>query len=203
MKMNDEFILKYIAGLLTDEEQKLFESKLEKDTKLNERFLLVSEKLRTLKADSILDFEESYFNSILPKVRRKLEVPGFKDLLTGKLAFAFGFVVIILLFVIFRSSDNVVTNNARMEKPGLKYALNEISEQELNMFMMEREIINGQSYSEYDSTIIQEYFQIGTDESEFLYAILNDEFVVENLMNYYDDEQINEIYNSLLNEKIL
>lgn len=81
MKKNDDKILRYLSGLMDPVEEKFFLKELESDSNLSSRFHSIKEGIDGLSSTRAIETDELYFNSLVPKVRERLELSDGKGIL--------------------------------------------------------------------------------------------------------------------------
>lgn len=72
MKKINEKILKYLSGLMNDEEKNAFERDMEKSDKLQAEFNSVKNMLEDLTVSGV-EADEKYFVNLIPKTRERIE----------------------------------------------------------------------------------------------------------------------------------
>lgn len=72
MKKIDEIILKYFAGLMNSEEQSRFESELNNDSELKERFMKLENRMNDFRSINVSEINDPYFDNLVPKIRERL-----------------------------------------------------------------------------------------------------------------------------------
>jgi hypothetical protein len=73
MKNNNNKILNYLSGRMTDEESHLFDKELSESKELKAELELVKARLTDLKVAGQVELDERYFANLLPRVFDKLE----------------------------------------------------------------------------------------------------------------------------------
>lgn len=108
-KINDE-ILKYLSGMMSDSEMKLFEEKLKISEELNSQLNCVREVLAEFDIKNI-NADETYFNNLVPRIRQRMD-SGKKYHLRKKLYYLVPALTIILLAIVFypRNNNNLGNN---------------------------------------------------------------------------------------------
>jgi hypothetical protein len=71
MKKNEEVIIKYLSGLMSDEEKLVFEKESEESSEINSAMLRVKESLSRFDLSDV-DIDERYFVNLLPKIHEKV-----------------------------------------------------------------------------------------------------------------------------------
>jgi len=77
MKKNEERILKYLSDSLNEKEKAEFENELTLSKELNCEFLLLKEKIDSLKFENEIPVDERYFANLLPRVRNRMKKKNF------------------------------------------------------------------------------------------------------------------------------
>jgi len=110
MKTINEEILKYLSGMMSDSEMKLFEEKLKISEELNSQLNSAREALSEFDIKSI-DVNETYFNNLVPRIRQRLDSEK-KYHLRKKLYYLVPALTIILLAIVFypRNNNNLGNN---------------------------------------------------------------------------------------------
>ena len=104
MKKIDEDILKYLSGLMNNEEITEFENKLAVDSSFKERYNLIKEKAGEVSSVREIELNEAYFNNLLPKVHEKL-IKRKKVKLIREYALILPTVITVLLVIIMSILD--------------------------------------------------------------------------------------------------
>ncbi len=81
MKKNDDEILRFLSGLMDPDEENVFLKKLESDSYLSNRFHSIKERIDGLSSPGEIEADDFYFNSLVPKVRERLELSEGKGIL--------------------------------------------------------------------------------------------------------------------------
>lgn len=199
MKTND-MILKYLSGLLQELEKKEFELQLMQSDQLQKE---VNEQLKVLKQLrdlSVLPKESSYFNNLLPKVRQSLGVKK-KFRLYPKLAYVLPVAAVIAFFVLNPFGHKEISNS---DIPSILAEIHEDTKTDILEDIFDNEttgsvhsaVASDSSNSEIlDKTIVNELFK--NDDLKASYIETDD------LVSSLSREEVQTVYNSLLNKKIL
>ena len=197
-KIKDE-VLRYLAGMMSESETKLFEQKLKASDELNSQLRCVREKLSDLDLKNI-DANELYFNNLLPRMRERLEYKKKHSVLKKIYYLAPALTIIITVIIFFpRSSRStefnyqdlaeVVVNNINDEEVTSKYVSENILDPSLSP------IVDNSDYS------------VGLDNNRGKipdsYIRLLDYSNTETfrMLNNLSDEELNNIYKELSNIK--
>lgn len=100
MKKNDDIILRYLSGLMNPEEEKIFLNEIESDPQYSARFHSIKGQIDGLSSPGGIETDDLYFNSLLPKVREKLELSDGISI-RKKYSIAIPVVVTLLLLALF------------------------------------------------------------------------------------------------------
>ena len=73
MKTNEEKILKYLSGLLGENERTDFEKELSLSKELHDEFMYLKSRIDFLKLDHEIPLDERYFANMLPLMRKRME----------------------------------------------------------------------------------------------------------------------------------
>ncbi|MBI3125393.1 MAG: hypothetical protein HYZ10_13405 [Ignavibacteriales bacterium] len=113
MNANSERILRYLSELMGDREKIEFEKELETNSALADELSQQKTILENLSIENI-DADERYFDSLIPKVRSRIEKPAKANLLP-RLAFGLPTLVVVVIVgvVFFKSGFN--SNNGNTE----------------------------------------------------------------------------------------
>jgi hypothetical protein len=112
MKKIDEDILKYLSGLLNEEEKTDFENKLAVDSSFKERYNKIKDKVDEFSLVREIDFNETYFNNLLPIVHEKL-IKHKKVKLIREYALIIPTVVVVLFVTII----SIINRNGEIDLP--------------------------------------------------------------------------------------
>lgn len=204
MKNNyDDIILKYLSDLLDENERNNFESELEKNSVLKNRFEAVSKNLEDIKQLTPKDSDSGYFAHLLPKVRERMDTRSGK-MISGSVqkALGFGLAVVLVMIIVLQNGDESYDFNLE----SVTSLLESTNSAELNEFIEIRysDIELYYLISEIDlenySNAINEQLAINSDEfydyTEYSYLGL------DGISDISESEE-SEIYSSLIDKKIL
>jgi hypothetical protein len=202
---NRDTILKYLSGLMNRDEVIAFEQRLRSDSAFNDEYEKLKIKLNQFSLDKEIEGDSAYFNNLLPKVRTKIDARKSKK----AFLFAPGLSFVIALFIIFflkfpGNSDRLFFDSI-------------FSDQDFTNIILET-----------DDSTLTDYLEIGIiDNSNYLISDSDDDFAsiyidgtildemgVNSTEDYYEynynedvddfsDEEVNIIYNELIDKKIL
>lgn len=112
MKKIDEDILKYLSGLMNNEEITDFENKLAGDSSFKERYNQIKEKAGEFSSVREIELNEAYFNNLLPRVHNKL-IKRKKVKLIREYALILPTVITVLLVIIM----SILDRNGEIDLP--------------------------------------------------------------------------------------
>ncbi len=197
MKNNKEKILKYLSDLMSEEEKQMFIASLERDEQLKKEYETILSSLEKIKEP--IEADENYFNNLSVNFRNKREKKKRRFFTEVGLSLATATAVI--FFLLSPSANKQVNNNTAFEFSAQQIAQNDF-------------IADADQFDSYDDLAqhfsLEEYLQslssnIPADEVEdyldLEFADLPAELIIENLQ--ISDEDFEEIYNHLQNEKLL
>ncbi len=201
MKINEDLFLKYNSDLLPENEKMEFEKLLTKNPELDEQFNAFKTKLNSIKIDGEID--ERYFNSLLPKVREKIDNKTKKKIIP-KLAYVIPLLVLIS-YLIFNFTNNPATNNINKEYNFTELYNNvDLTDSYLSDLFLTESI----SLAE-DELIINLQNDILKDISNLPNSeiIIDEEDFEENFYNnyveYFSEDELKKVYTELYSNKNL
>ena len=208
MNKDKEKILKYLSELMDEEERKIFEQELKESGELRKLLEAVKKQVEELKTYETVQTDDIYFQNLIPKTRQRIESKRKPAL--SKIAFAFSTLAVAALIILLQFPGNVENNgnHFRLESyfSDFQNDLSDVDSSEVYGLLASNFI--------YDYT----YYQSGSfkdDMPEAADEILASDFSLENstyilnetgtsdILDELTDEQINSIYEELLNKKIL
>jgi hypothetical protein len=198
MKNNIELFTRYFENDLGDLERESFDNKLLEEPNFNEEFLKFIELYNSSK--SSFDVDDRYFSTIIPNARKRLENP--KPNYLTKSAYLLPIVIIALFFIINSPSSSIVSFKYDFENLLVSFTETEELTEDLffNAFNIESSYI-------LEDELISEYYEndIKLDESvfEYLEQNLGANEVNYNLINQLSDNEFNNLYDELIDKKIL
>ena len=196
---NNEKILKYFSDELSSEEKKVFESELKNSEEVKKEFLKFQKTLSELKSISVPEVDESYFINLTPKIREKIDKKK-KFITIPKLALTFTVAVIVLVVSlnIFNTENRRYMFSVENEKSILSEVLDETSDEQLSDYI---------NFSLGNSSNNFSVLAGGIDYDDESLKTLGEKtlkkFDEYDLIESLGDEEADEIYNQLLNTKIL
>jgi hypothetical protein len=193
---DEERVIKYLDGQLSEEEKKQFEKELETSDSLQKSLKAYKATLNHIKDLKSVKLNEEYIINAVPKFRERLENQKRFNLYP-KIGWAFTAIVVLFLgYFLFYPGDVIPEENGL----GLSKLTAELTEEEkeslFEYLYYENEFIN---YSDFE-TITLESLANELNNEQFA-RIYNFEF--EDLSDGFTDEEINEIYNEMINKNFL
>ena len=194
---NDERIIKYLDGELTEQEKGLFEKDLSRFETLQNELNAYKKVLTEFNEQKLFDTESTYFTNLVPSIREKLEqrktINAFR-----KLGFA---AALILIFVVgyfvfqplFSSSENILTVEQFADK------LTDAERDEMIVYFVtedETELIDEDLYK-FEEDDLENIIYASTYESKL--AIISD-FGLNNFLADIQEDEQEKIYNELVNK---
>lgn len=157
MKKNNDYFIKYLSGILSENECKLFKQKLETDESFNKEYENIISHLKSFNITNS-EIEEKYFINLLPIVREKIS--SKRNVFSKRIAFGIPTFIVtaILLFVVTFNSTN-----------------------KINQEQLVDEVVNNLS----DNQVSQIFYnEVGTKESEKYFDLVSSEPIqIDNLDN--------------------
>ena len=195
---NDERIIKYLEGELSEAEKVLFEKELSDSEALRNELYAYKKVLTEFDEQKSFETDAHYFNSIIPKAREKLErketINPFR-----KISFAAAFILILVagyfLFqpLFFSSSENILT---------IEELANNMTDAELDEMIDylltedETELIDEDIYN-FEEDDLENIIYASTYENKL--AIISD-FGINDFSADIPETEKEEIYNELINK---
>ena len=132
MKTNKEKILKYLSGLLSENERTDFEKELSLSKELHDEFVYLTSRIDFLKLDHEIPLDERYFANMLPLMRKRMEKRDTAYYLKRiyYVAPTLAAVVVLLMFILkpstvpenqYNTLANEVVNNISDQEVSQKY----------------------------------------------------------------------------------
>ncbi|MCU7495092.1 MAG: hypothetical protein HF314_15235 [Ignavibacteria bacterium] len=213
MKTNDE-ILKYLAGLLSEEEKREFELRMENSPSLRKELERKASYLKELKALGSVEADTHYFEQLLPQLRQKKlqQKTSLGKKRTFRLYPRLAYIVPILAviaFLLFKPSPYNPTfkkNTAPAPPAELTREVSRMNEQ------TKRELAGSLMENETGTTIQPESLPDNAAEAventlgEELYAGSDSKaqyIDTDELMNSISNDEAEDIYQAMINKKIL
>lgn len=178
MHTNSEKILRYLSQLMDEKEKNEFELEINTNTQLSNEFDLLKAKLNELNVSNV-EFDERYFNALLPKIKNRIEKPA-KSKLLPRLAYGLPTLAVVILSGIIFIKSGISTNNG----------VAEISTEIVNN--IDNEIVSSKYISEFDLYVngIYDYINDKSDYKEIDY----DESTRNKILAVYDYPVDYELY---------
>jgi hypothetical protein len=201
---NKDTIMKYLSELMTESERTQFEKRLKNDPELKSEFEKVQSNLSMLVKNSEIEDESNYFVNLVPKVRERMQAKQRKKSAVLVPALAFAISILIIFFLQFPAINN---------QSGFDIT---VSNEELSVIVSDADSLNANElfttnfiddYEYYNSQSSFDEFDLYLDESIISGADLDavNSYYVESSTSYDDfsNEQVDIIYEDLINKKIL
>lgn len=204
MNTNDK-ILKYLSGLMNSEEKAAFERQLGENNSLKNEFEKTKEHLSQLTGFAKVEGDERYFNSVVPRMREKLETRNKKYF--PRLSFAAAAVAVLLLISVLHIPRFVSTsgNNGYLttDFSTLISSVDSSSLEELfeNNYVHEYTVLYDSAFRESVNDF-SNFVSFDIDEFDYTADIYYGGTAAE-LLNDMTDEEIEAVYQSLLERKNL
>ena len=204
--MENEMILKYMAGQLTPLEKEEFEQKLASDPELRKKVDAIEETLGQFKSLNEAEIEDSYFTNLIPKVRQKIDDNGKKKVFKLVPAFSLALTVLIVLLLNLPTMDEPSEFKLSFSEDELAGILTDLDDSEIDDYLGAGLTSQSNTYSinESEDNVFDLEF-----ENQLLAEIGLDELGAEYMTNYTIDlddikaEDASYIYEELINKKIL
>lgn len=103
--MNDERILKYLSGLLNEEEIKLFEAEIARSDELKERLKSVKNSLDKMKSAAEPEVDETYFVNLTPIIKEK-SAKSVKKKFIPQISFVVSTIAAALIFIFYYGNNS-------------------------------------------------------------------------------------------------
>lgn len=201
---NKDTILKYLSELMTESERIKFEERLKNDPELKSEFEKIQSSLYAFSQSSEIEDDSNYFMNLVPKAREKMQSKKRKKSLVLVPAFSLAISILIIFFLQFPEIN---------KQSGFDIV---ISSEDISAFVTGMDSLNVDElfgtnfideYAYYNSPEATDEFDFILDESIISEVDLNtvNSYYVEGLMSYNDfsSEQVDIIYEELINKKIL
>ncbi|HEX2960288.1 MAG TPA: hypothetical protein VHO43_00755 [Ignavibacteriales bacterium] len=204
MKTNDE-ILKYLAGMLTEEEKKAFELELQKSPLLRKELDKKASVLSGIKALGNTEADSHYFENLLPQLRQKLNSgKGRSFRLYPRLAYVIPVLAVIAFFIFKPSGFNPFYKGTSGQSEFTKTVsqMNDQTKTEVLSTLMENEAgtiqaeaLPDNAAEAVENTMGEELYKESDSKGQYLD---NDE-----LINTISSDEAESIYQNMINKKIL
>ena len=195
---NDERIIKYLDGELTEKEKSLLEKELSRSENLRNELNAYKKVLTEFNEQKLFDKESTYFVNLVPAIRKKLEQSETTNPYR-KLGYAFAFILIFVAgYYIFQpfffsSSESILTVEEFAEN------LTDAERDEMIAYFVtedETELIDEDLYK-FEEDDLENIIYASTYESKL--AIISD-FGLNNFLDDIQEVEQEKIYNELINK---
>lgn len=201
MKKNKEQILKYLAGMLSEEEKREFEKRLEISLELKNEYEEIVKSLQRLSEIKEIELDERYFTSLLPRIFERIRTDEErlsekkKLSLIRKLSYSLPILIIaaIILFLMPKSStkfeDQLKTITQEMisnfdDSVELKYLANypvELAvsnelkvDNEIDASFIQNIELPSEYIKKYEPNLFDEYIDLSNFSEQELATLYND-----------------------------
>lgn len=194
---NNEKILKYFSDDLSYEQKKSFENELENSAELKKEFLKFHEKLSELKNAAKPKTEENYFINLTPRIREKIKKKK-QPFTIPKLAVSFAAAAVVVILLLLNNEEPKNIFSIEENKTILIEVIEETPNELLYDYFNLSPNSGGNNFSlfadidEYDEQVLEKL-------GEKTLKSFNEFELIDDL----NEETADEIYNQLLNTKIL
>ena len=195
---NEEKVLKYFSDELSTEEKRNFEKEIEASEELQKEFYKMEKSLSGLKEDADVKTAGTYFVNLVPNVRKRMEKKK-KFFTVPKLVTAVP--VIVILFVL-SISFNDTNKNFTFSLDEHSEALNEIVK-EASIEQLSEFVDVNTNYESNNFNVLSDNLNIDNENILVVGENVLQNFDEYELVNNLSEDELNEIYNKLLNAKIL
>jgi hypothetical protein len=199
----DDIILKYLSGLLDEDEMKSFDAEIEKNTDLKNHFEEFRSKMAEIKDLNPDESNHDYFINLIPKVHEKLDARSGKRIsFSLPKTIGYALAVVLIIFVLVQNGGDYEI----FDSESVFSTLEKTDNEELNEFVELRysdtqlyDIIDDIDLDNYSEAINQQMNQ----NTEVLYNYAEYSYYgLEGISDISETEE-NEIYKSLIDKKIL
>ena len=199
----DDIILKYLSGLLEREETENFEADIKNNADLKKRIEELSLNLADVKELHPKESDNSYFTSLIPRFREKLDARSGKRIsFSLPRAIGYALAAALLIFVLLQNGGDY----ENFDSESVLSTIEKTGNDELNEFVELRysdtqlyDVIDEIDLDNYSDAINEEL----TEDTEELYSYT--EYAYYGLEGIYDisESEEGDIYKSLIDKKIL
>jgi hypothetical protein len=193
----DKFI-KYLDGQLEYHESKLFETELKNNSDLKEKFEKFSYNYKKSKIEILTN--ETYFNNLIPNVRRKLDNP--KVITLKRLAY-----ILPAFFVGFLIIYQSISSKQFNFKEDFTRVIESFTQDEVTTNDMLSKALQIDNNYIVDDDLLTAYFSQDLQYDETIFEYLEEKLSVNdinnNLVKELTDNEFNSLYKELLNKKII
>ena len=199
MKINKRIIL-YLDNQMKEEEKRAFEAELDKSPELSNQLKHYNNVMQSLKIDEQNYSDQDYFVNLVPNIRKILsgeKKPSKFKTAYVLTAFASVLVVVLLIFNLFRASEN-----NSVDKLLSTLSENEVTEifdyYSDDLSTMNTEQLNGTSDSLLTELISSE---LNLQEADLNSLVFTNGISIESLYSEIKSEEADFIYNEIINKK--
>jgi len=202
---NRNIILKYLSDLMEEGEKTQFEEQLKTDTKLKEEFDQFENSLNKLNSLAEIQNDSSYFNNLVPIVRNRIEVKKQKRKIVWVPAISFAVTLLIFFMLQFPKSTEQNSFKLNISSQDLMTLVSDADSSVVNELMTSNFI---DDYAYLNTTEAGNEFDVYLDDS-FVSEVdpedIGTYYNVDQVNNYSDlsEDQVNTVYEELINKKIL
>jgi hypothetical protein len=198
---NDDKIRKYLEGELTSEELKKFEAEINYSPGLKKEIDSYKNTLNQFKRLKNIDVDDSYFVNILPRFRERFIK---QKLPKSRPAFVLGSAVVLLISLLavflFKNDKSIENENIVVEEisnEGIDSYLNSYN-QDFSTFQLTENV--PEEYDSLFSSMIMNELDLNGNSGDYLVDVTGGEFY--NILGELSNEEIDGIYNTLIDKKI-
>lgn len=201
---NKDTILKYLSELMTESERIKFEERLKNDPELKSEVEKIQSSLNAFNQNSEIEDETNYFVNLVPKVREKMQDKQKRKSVVLVPAIAFAISILIIFFLQFPGINKQSGFDITFTSEELSVIVSDSDSLNVNEFFTTNFI---DDYEYYNSQSSFDEFDLYLDESIISEADLDavNSYYVGSSTSYDDfsSEQVDIIYEELINKKIL
>ena len=196
----DKRIIQYQDNQMSDLERSAFESELSKSTELSKQLEAYKTVLQSLKIDEQSFVDKDYFVNLVPNFRNNLsaEEKSFKF----KTAYALTAVVLVLMsFILF---FNPIKNTESNSIDKLLTTLNENETSELmNYYSEDLSAISAEQLNETSDSLLTKLIasELNLQEADLNRFVFNNEISIEDVYSEIHSDEVDRIYNEIINKK--
>jgi len=199
MNNNLHYIIRHLDNELSFEEKQKFAEKLKNDIQFQTLFNEVKKEFDDLKFEA--NVNEFYFNSLLPKARKKMEKETITKFLP-KIAFSFTILFLMVLVFHFISNSNNVYNYNKINTNFSALTYEELITENLVSEVFETEN-NFNVTNQIMSILLCSENIIDEDVLSFLEYNLSEDDINSKFISQLSNEEMEKIYTNLINKEIL
>ena len=198
----DKRIFLYMEGELSPEEKISFEKELKNSPELQNEIKLYRDFFSAVEVTKNVSANSSYFNSITPEFRRRLEKTRQKKYFP-RIAYAFPVLAILflVLFFMFNNNEQIVVNKQSLTANNLNgNGIYEIMDYSIDELIPKDLSANDQDeYNSELNNLIEKELNISSDSTKFLIAdkVLDYNSIIDNI----SEKDADIVYKDILNKK--